>query len=247
MQSLTREKYRRLQKNARNKESRLRKLGASEIQIKSTSPVLPWSEVEKMSPQQLGHYGRRLAAYNSRSNRLVVLRSGEILNYKSEIEPSKNLVRDINKGVDSLNRALERAFPGELKLDKKINLKEKPGSRSWAHTRIENLARRKSHDEKYYLNLQRENIDVQLRSLGIDDVAEKVKRLNNTQLEWLVRNKDYNLWDELNTYYIPNESGLQEAMIEKKERQLISEERNRTIEQWVDMALKINKVIRILK
>lgn len=247
MQSLTREKYRRLQKNARNKESRLRKLGASETQIKSTSPVLPWSEVEKMSPQQLGHYGRRLAAYNSRSNRLVVLRSGEILNYKSEIEPSKKLVRDINKGVDSLNRALERAFPGELKLDKKINLKEKPGSRSWAHTRIENLARRKSRDEKYYLKLQRENIDVQLKALGLDSVAEKAKRLNNTQLAWLVRNKNFNLWDELNTYYIPNESNLPETMDEKKARQFPESDRDRAIESFIDMALKINKVIRILK
>lgn len=60
----------RLQKNARNKEYRLRQLGASNEAVDFASPRISMVEVKKMNPQQKAEYKAQLKAFNSRENKL---------------------------------------------------------------------------------------------------------------------------------------------------------------------------------
>lgn len=62
---------RRLQRNARNKLYRLRKKGVVNAQISNANlPVLPLSEVDKMTRTEKMRYVRELKAFNSRDNKI---------------------------------------------------------------------------------------------------------------------------------------------------------------------------------
>lgn len=243
MNALSLAKFRRLQKNARNKESRLRRQGALESQIKSVSPVLEWSEVEKLSPQQLGWYGRRLQQFTSRSNRLDVLASREIIPHAT-ITESKKLTYKINSRIRRANEKLKKQFGNTVDLYEEIKIREKPASKAWAQQRIKNLTRRSKHDVNYYLDIQRKNIKVQLTALGYEQYISSIDAMSNNQLQWLVMNKMQNIWDMLNGWYRPNETKLTETMQEKQSRQDVDPDRGARIGQYIEAALKIRKFIK---
>ena len=68
----------RLQKNARNKLYRLRKKGIVNANIgASVVPVIPMSEVRKMSKRDQMAYARELKKFNSRENKISVSGQGE--------------------------------------------------------------------------------------------------------------------------------------------------------------------------
>lgn len=209
-----------------------------ETELSKVSPVLPWSEVEKLTPQQLSAYGRRLSKFTSRDNRLTVLRSQEIVPY-SLIKESKDLAREINKRVDKENRRRLKLYGDKIQLQDKINIKELPTSKQWAKRRVENLRRRSKHSESYYLKVQRKNIQTQLRALGLDKEANRIGNLRADKLSWLVNNKDFNIWDLLNTYYIPNETSFEETLSEKASRQMVDETYNNAIGDYIERAVKL--------
>ena len=73
----------RLQKNARNKEYRLRSRGADALGVAEASPRLPASEVAHMSAFEQRAYAARLRRFNSSENRLHVYETGTVVPYKT--------------------------------------------------------------------------------------------------------------------------------------------------------------------
>lgn len=73
----------RLQKNARNKEYRLRSKGADALGVAEASPRLPASEVARMSAFEQRAYAARLRRFNSSENRLHVYETGTVVPYKT--------------------------------------------------------------------------------------------------------------------------------------------------------------------
>lgn len=63
---------RKLQKNARNKEYRMRQLGASTEAVDYASPRVAMTEVRKMNARQRRAYAAKLKAFNARENKLQV-------------------------------------------------------------------------------------------------------------------------------------------------------------------------------
>lgn len=63
---------RKLQKNARNKEYRMRQLGASTQAVGFASPRAAMTDVRKMNARQRSAYAAKLKAFNARENRLSV-------------------------------------------------------------------------------------------------------------------------------------------------------------------------------
>ena len=100
-----------LQRRARQKTYRLKKMGASEASIAGVSPVKAWSEVEAMTPGQKRSYRAKLERFNSRDNRLYVYESGEVAPYK-EVERQRkqtgSAVDRINAKVASARRRINR-------------------------------------------------------------------------------------------------------------------------------------------
>ena len=89
------DQIRRLQKNVRDKEYRLRKKGAADSSAALNSPRQPWSSVKTMTKSQLNAYGRELERYKARENRLVVLKSGETIS-KSTLDKIDELTAKWN-------------------------------------------------------------------------------------------------------------------------------------------------------
>ena len=60
------DELRRLQKNARNKEHRLRRRGGSGADVAAESPRVAWGEVLSMTQGERQRYANALRSYNSR-------------------------------------------------------------------------------------------------------------------------------------------------------------------------------------
>lgn len=105
----------RLQKNARNKEYRLRAKGALAIDVADLSPRLPASEVARMSKAEQRAYAARLRRFNSRDNALTVYRdTGAIVRTSVARSIERNIAeynRHMEQRVESIRKATER-IPG---------------------------------------------------------------------------------------------------------------------------------------
>ena len=98
----------RLQKRARDKESRLRVKGASESAISMVSPRLDAATVANMTSREQRNYAARLRNFNKRENRILVLESGETVKYK-EYQRLVSKAREYNRMIQRQARGIERA------------------------------------------------------------------------------------------------------------------------------------------
>lgn len=93
----------RLQKNARNKEYRMRRMGASNEAVGFASPRVSYAEVKRMSVQEKAEYKAKLKAFNARENKLqVAAYNGTIQSinswankYNAQARRSKNRIEAI--------------------------------------------------------------------------------------------------------------------------------------------------------
>lgn len=78
-----------MQRRATAKVRRLRAKGASDAALAST-PVLPWKEVQRLSPAQRGGYFQKLKAFTSNRSHVlptgVVIREAELRHVRSDIK-----------------------------------------------------------------------------------------------------------------------------------------------------------------
>lgn len=85
-----------LQKRARDKESRLRKKGASADAIGSVSPRRAWADVKGMSVNEQRAYGAALMQFNHRSNAYRVLPHGGVI-AKRDVLAQSVYIKGINE------------------------------------------------------------------------------------------------------------------------------------------------------
>lgn len=85
-----------LQKRARDKESRLRKKGASADAIGSVSPRRAWADVKGMSVNEQRAYGAALMQFNHRSNAYRVLPHGMVI-AKRDVLAQSVYIKGINE------------------------------------------------------------------------------------------------------------------------------------------------------
>lgn len=108
----------RLQKNARNKEYRLRQRGANALGVGEASPRLPASVVANMSVSEQRAYAARLRRFNSRDNSLhVYAETGAVV--------PKSTFRAIEEGQRRYNEAMRQRVEGLAQLVKGTTLEER--------------------------------------------------------------------------------------------------------------------------
>lgn len=100
-----------LQKNARDKEYRLRRAGASPEQVAAMSPRVSAEEVARMSGYEQVVYAKRLAHFNSRKERYTVTASGDLLPPVTSRGLS-DMRKEYNRQARARERELNRAFVG---------------------------------------------------------------------------------------------------------------------------------------
>lgn len=205
-----------LQARARNKEYRLRKKGADELEVASASPRMDWAEVKAMSPQKRNAYAKRLEEFNARGNRLDVLESGEIVphsvitetkrladvwNAKAAEEKERlyRIAPDVRKKMERI-RETRRRERGSVhgSLDK-IEIKEPPKSRKNAYRRLETLKNMVEADFTEKRKGKRSNAVDMLRKMGYDEIASYVGSLSNDAFDYLSHSTAF--WSMLEIQY----------------------------------------------
>lgn len=219
----------RLQKRARDKDSRLRSKGAMESEIKTTSPLRPWSEVKSLPAVEQVAYKLRLKNYTSRKTAFTVYESGEILPAGVErdtkraiaqfnVKAAKERAR-INKiGGTQAEKIESRMWKmgmvnfktGELNAGRGSSLGalteiageyQRPRTKRWAKKRLKALQAMVARP--YYVERarQRSSMVTMLRKIGASDLADRVKKLSNDQFDVLSARTD--IWEHLGFIYIP--------------------------------------------
>lgn len=99
-----------LQKNARNKEYRLRARGADPDQVAAFSPRVSASEVARMSAIEQRAYAKRLATFNSRQERFSV--SGADVVPPARSRTMEAMRREYNRQMAARERQLDATYRG---------------------------------------------------------------------------------------------------------------------------------------
>ena len=110
----------RLQKNARNKEYRLRKKGADPLRLAEISPRLSANEVARMDAREQRAYARRLQHFNARDNAVSVTDSGALL-------PTR-VVRAIERERAAYNAAAQKRIERIEALTKGTRIPQRYGT-----------------------------------------------------------------------------------------------------------------------
>ena len=92
---------RQLQKNARNKEYRMRRLGVSNESVAFASPRVAMTEVRKMTTRQRQAYAAKLKAFNARENKLSVAA------YEGTIKSINAWAGEYNKSARKARKRIE--------------------------------------------------------------------------------------------------------------------------------------------
>lgn len=221
----------RLQKRARDKDSRLRVKGAVEKEIRAVSPLQPWNVVKGMTSAQQTEYMLKLRNYTNRKTDFIVYESGEIT--------SKDVERNTLAAIRRFNaraareRARINAIGGTdaLKIERRlwqtgrVNFKtgelnagrgsalgalteiageyQRPKSARWAKIREKSMVRMSVRPYEMVRNQAKRNMLKQLRDIGASKLAKRVAKLSNDAFDVLSVRTD--IWEHLGYVYIPSE------------------------------------------
>lgn len=206
----------RLQKNARNKEYRLRKKGADPLRLDEMSPRLPASEVAKMDAREQRAYARRLRHFNQRDNQLSVLDNGMLL-------PTRT-VRAIEAERQRYNQMAQRSLERIDALARGTRIPERYGTvrerlrmRGITHNgqriggtmaagRVTEVRRpdltSRGQAERILSKLREMNrvtTDANRRRLAKRSAVEMLNAMGESKLANIVRNMTADQWDVLST------------------------------------------------
>ena len=216
------DQIRRLQKNVRDKEYRLRKKGAADSSAALNSPRQPWSSVKTMTKSQLNAYGRELERYKARENRLVVLKSGETISKstldkideltakwnaraRAERERIGGLTEDasdiIKKRIEQNRSRLRGTVFGSIADLENLEMPTTVAAAKYRLAQLEDMnnlsfAKRRAG--------QRRNMVSILDQMGEYGLATMVRNMTNNQFDVLSATK--NIWEWINMYYKPKEA-----------------------------------------
>lgn len=216
-----RDEVRLLQKRARDKEYRLRKQGADQHAIAQESPRLGWNQVKGLSSQQLKKYARDLDKFNSRSNALVTLQSGDVV-AKSVLMRAEAARKSWNKKALKEKTRIEGLAAGAAKVIKdrqyvygknarnnvlgaitEIAPMNQPRTKRGAIKRAKQLESMVARGFDKRRTQQRTAMVSILNQLGEHDLANSVANMQKNRFDML--STISNIWSMLDVYYIPKE------------------------------------------
>lgn len=229
------DELRRLQKNARNKEYRLRRRGGSGADVAAESPRVAWGEVLSMTQGERRRYANALRSYNSRENRYVILPSGQPVE-KALMDRIDDLTAKWNSNAAKERRRIEKLARTEVSESKRKRARlrgsvfgsiselenlEPPRNRAAAEKRARDLERMVGLKFSRRRTMQRNNMVNIMNQLGLTSLANQVHNMTNNQFD--VLQMSTNIWDVLSLYYIPKEAD------ERQRTQIMNEERSSNI------------------
>lgn len=229
------DELRRLQKNARNKEYRLRRRGGSGADVAAESPRVTWGEVLSMTQGERQRYANALRSYNSRENRYVILPSGQPVE-KALMDRIDDLTAKWNSNAAKERRRIEKLARTEVSESKRKRARlrgsvfgsiseleniEPPRNRAAAEKRARDLERMVGLKFSRRRTMQRNNMVNIMNQLGLTSLANQVHNMTNNQFD--VLQMSTNIWDVLSLYYIPKEAD------ERHRTQIMNEERSSNI------------------
>ena len=215
-----------LQSRARAKGYRYKAKGASDAAIVANSPLLPWREVQKLTPIARRKYELALQAYTNRNNANTVLESGELMptaqlkQIKAEIREHNRRANEEVKRIDKINapafktikqRQWERGrmdsngvyHPGSRDefgvLVPIQGVYQPPASRWAADRRLQSLKQQNKRGYSFYRTNARMGIVKQLIKLGRKDLANKVRNMRADAFDVLANRSD--IWEYLGYIY----------------------------------------------
>lgn len=229
------DELRRLQKNARNKEYRLRRRGGSGADVAAESPRVTWGEVLSMTQGERQRYANALRSYNSRKNRYVILPSGQPVE-KALMDRIDDLTAKWNSNAAKERRRIEKLARTEVSESKRKRARlrgsvfgsiselenlEPPRNKAAAEKRVRDLERMVGLKFSRRRTMQRNNMVNIMNQLGLTSLANQVHNMTNNQFD--VLQMSTNIWDVLSLYYIPKEAD------ERQRTQIMNEERSSNI------------------
>ena len=229
------DELRRLQKNARNKEYRLRRRGGSGADVAAESPRVTWGKVLSMTKGERQRYANALRSYNSRENRYVILPSGQPVE-KALMDRIDDLTAKWNSNAAKERRRIEKLARTEVSESKRKRARlrgsvfgsiselenlEPPRNKAAAVKRVRDLERKVGLKFSRRRTMQRNNMVNIMNQLGLTSLANQVHNMTNNQFD--VLQMSTNIWDVLSLYYIPKEAD------ERQRTQIMNEERSSNI------------------
>lgn len=213
------------QKRARDKEWHLKKRGA--VPVRMETPRLNYSEVRRMTTQQLNAYGRKLEKWNSTPK--TVLENGDVVNssviadYRKNVKlHNKRTRQQIGKLKNHEISEKARRILGTPQLGESVSgpigLQEikyrKPTSAKAAYRLQKKSKKWRNVNYKQRLKSQRKSAVDMLQALGMDKEANRVRNMESGNFEILVRADG--LLDDLSLWYYTDGSEVQKNIERSK-------------------------------
>lgn len=211
---------RRVQKQTRDKEYRLRKQGANQSSIDKVSPKLPWAEVEAMNNRQRDAYVKRMRNFNKNA-KYVGSESGDVIP-KAYITQATKFAQSYNKYVRAETMRIKGISPSLWKQYREIqkgllaheesigglltpiDIKKmtRPRSLEVAKRRVARFEERSKRKFGYYRRIQRKNMVTMLNTLNLYDLSELVRTMPSDNFD--VLSSVLPMWENLSVEYASN-------------------------------------------